>query len=122
MKIGELATAAGVTRDAVRLYERKGLLVHISRPFEGNTYKDYGDENVRRIHILKSLQRFSFSLREIQEIFLERDATPEVCPDPGPILAGKLRAIDQEIEELTEIRNSIVEAIGNWTVPSAALN
>lgn len=41
MKISEIARGTGLTKDTVRLYERLGLLVDISRPFPSNNYKDY---------------------------------------------------------------------------------
>ena len=62
MKIGELAAKTGLTRDTIRFYEQRGLLVDISRPYEYNNYKDYGEANVYRLQMIQEGKQFGFTL------------------------------------------------------------
>ena len=70
MKVGALSKLSGVSRDTVRLYEKLGLLKNISRPYEYNNYKEYGEENVKRIHLIKQMQTFGITLKESKEILV----------------------------------------------------
>lgn len=113
MKIGTLSKATGVSRDAIRFYESKGMLTNITRPFEWNNYKDYGDKNVKRIQLIKHLQRFSFTLREIKELLHLKDANPNECIDKTKVLKEKLKIIERKIDELKRTREDILKIINH---------
>ncbi|WP_422104114.1 MerR family transcriptional regulator [Winogradskyella sp.] len=113
MKIGELSKLTGVSRDTIRFYESRGMLTNITRPYEWNNYKDYGDKNVKRIQLVKYLQRFSFTLKEIKELLDLKDANPDQCIDKTKILKGKLKTIEREIDELKRTREHILKIIND---------
>ncbi len=113
MKIGELAKQTGVSRDTIRFYEGKDMLTNVTRPFEWNNYKDYGDENIKRIQIIKSLQRFSFKLKEIKELLDQKDASPNRCIDKSKVFKSKLKIIEKEIDELKATRDALLEIIND---------
>lgn len=113
MKIGELAKKTDVSRDTIRFYEGKGMLTNVTRPFEWNNYKDYGEKNVKRIQIIKYLQRFSFKLAEIKELFDQKDANPDKCIDKSEVFKNKLKIIEKEIKELQETRKALLEIIND---------
>ena len=52
MKIGEIATEAGVTVDTVRFYERVGVLPPPARTESG--YRDYERDTIERIKLSAS--------------------------------------------------------------------
>jgi len=68
MKIGEIAAKTGVSRDTIRLYDKLGLLGNVSRPFEFNNYKVYGDENIYRVKMVKEMQKIGLTLKECKGI------------------------------------------------------
>ena len=113
MKIGELSKKTGVSRDTIRFYESRDMLRGITRPFEWNTYKDYSEDNVKRIQIIKYLQRFSFTLKECKELLDQRDASPRQCVDKNAAFKKKLVAIEQEIKELQDTRDALVDLLEN---------
>lgn len=113
MKIGKLSNLTGVSRDTIRLYESRGMLRDISRPFEWNNYKDYGDVNVRRIKCIKHMQKFSFTLKEIKELFDHKDANPNVRMDRSKVFKSKLQVIEKEIEDLKRTRDALIEIIND---------
>ena len=108
MKIGELASRAGVSRDTIRFYERNGLLINVTRPFEWNNYKDYGEENIKRIKIIKCLKRFGLTLKEGKEILEEKDKNPDIDTYRRKKAALKLKEIEQKIDELKEIKENLI--------------
>lgn len=113
MKIGELSKKTGVSRDTIRFYESRGMLNEVSRPFEWNNYKDYGEQNVKRIKIVKYLQRFSFTLKECKELLDQKDANPDQCVDRSAAFKKKLRIIEKQIKELQETKDALIELVDN---------
>ena len=63
MKIGELASATGLSRDTLRFYEKRGLLLSRRRD---NGYRDYPPEAVQWLCYLRSAQQLGFTLAEIE--------------------------------------------------------
>ena len=115
MKIGELAAKTGVSRDTIRFYERNDLLKNITRPFEWNNYKDYGEENVERIKILRSLKKFGLTLKEGKEILHEKDTNPNIEVYRREKAAKKLKEIEGKIDELIEVKNNVLALLNNNT-------
>ncbi len=111
MKIGALSKKTGVSRDTIRFYENKDLLTDISRPYEWNNYKDYGESNIKRIQIIKYLQRFSFTLQECKVLLDERDTSPNNCVDKNSAFKKKLKLIENQISELQKTRDALIELI-----------
>lgn len=62
MQIGELALATGLSPDALRYYERRGLLRARRR---GNGYREYPLEAVEWLGYVRTAQGLGFSLAEI---------------------------------------------------------
>lgn len=111
MKIGELASRAGVSRDTIRFYERNGILTNITRPFEWNNYKDYGEENVKRIKIIKCFKQFGLTLREGKEILKEKDKNPDIDTYRRKKAALKLKEIEQKMDELSVIKENLIRLL-----------
>ena len=67
MLIGEIADFFGVSRKAMRLYEKKGII----KPIEvdaANGYRYYSAEQVQQLNALLELKALGFSLDEIKMI------------------------------------------------------
>lgn len=112
MKIGILSQESGVSRDTVRLYEKLGLLRDISRPFEYNNYKDYGERNVGRIRTIKQLQGLGITLKECKYI-LEAIDKGEFDEESGKaFIQSRILAIDAKIKELEETKALLLGTFG----------
>ena len=95
MKIGEVAKAAGVGIDAVRFYEREGLLPEPARRPSG--YREYSPDAVVDLRFIKRAKELGFSLKEISELLsIERE------PDAG---AAEVKALAEE--KLTDLEDEI---------------
>jgi DNA-binding transcriptional MerR regulator len=104
MRIGELATAAGISRDTLRFYEQQGLIR--ARRLD-NGYRDYPDEVLMLVNYIRTAQQLGFTLTEIGH------KLPGIwdAPDPGPVIAQvlseKLKEIDVRIEALLQLREQL---------------
>jgi DNA-binding transcriptional MerR regulator len=108
VKIGEIATRAGVTVDTVRFYERVGVLPAPERTPSG--YRDYRPEIVERIGLTRELQAIGFTLREAVDALAAHDAGDATCESERWRLQAVLERVDTKLAELTALRARIVQA------------
>ena len=66
MTIGELAQQCGVSRDALRFYERERLLAPPRRSSAG--YRLYGASEVARVQFIRRAQATGLTLDDIREL------------------------------------------------------
>jgi len=103
MRIGELANQTGVSAHTLRFYEQRGL---ISATRRSNGYRDYPEEMVTIVSLVKTAQTLGFTLSEIASEL----NNVEALSDPQKLRAifqSKLQAVDSRIAELKGIRNEI---------------
>lgn len=105
MKIGKLASKAGVSVDTVRYYERRGLLPSPDRLPSG--YRVYSDTTVNRIVMAKSLQALGFTLDEITLSFDDLDAGELDCEQGQSRMQKVLERVEARIADLHKVRSDI---------------
>src|ERR1051325_9858809 len=85
---GELADLAGVSRDTLRHYERKGVL---ARPLRGqNGYRRYPPEALQRVQLVQRALSVGFTLEELARVLKVRDAGGAPCEEVRKIASQKL--------------------------------
>jgi MerR family transcriptional regulator, copper efflux regulator len=105
LRISELADSAGVNLQAIRYYERRGLLP--APPRTAGNYRIYPQDAVRRLKFIKQAQNLGFTLKEIGEL-LELRATPRTrCGDVRTRAALKVREIDEKVKALESMRKGL---------------
>lgn len=114
MRIGLISEKTGVSRDTVRLYEGMGLLTGITQPYEYNNYKEYSEENIERIKIIRSMKQLGFSLKECKEIFTNIQADDFDKEHQMKFLNKKIDEINLKIEELVTLRDKL-EGFRNYS-------
>ena len=67
MLIGEMADFFGISRKAMRLYEKKGIIKPVKVDAE-NGYRYYSAEQIQQLNALLELKALGFSLDEIKMI------------------------------------------------------
>ena len=105
LRIGELASAAGVSTDSVRYYERLKILPRPSRTRAG--YRLYSEEDVERLRFIKQAQLLGLTLDEIKELLPGRGASLAECRRVRELLAAKLAELDTKISELRGFRKTL---------------
>jgi DNA-binding transcriptional MerR regulator len=114
--VSKLADQVGTSADALRYYERIGLLPEPDRSPSG--YRLYGEDAVERVRFIKQAQRFGLRLEAIGELLdiRERGACP--CGHTRVLLERRLAEIDEELAALNHLRGDIahmVEALPTTT-------
>ena len=109
LKIGEVAKRAGVTVDAVRFYERRGVLPPAERQPSG--YRNYTDETVERIRLTKSLQALGFTLEEVVDALGRLDTGDATCASERWRFEQVLERIDAKLAELRRVRRDVVRVL-----------
>lgn len=105
MKIGEVAKAASIGIDAVRFYEREGLIAEPRRRPSG--YRDYAPEVVVSLRFIKRAKGLGFTLREISEL-LKLEAAGGTTPGDVKVLAEtKLEDIGERIRALRRMQRAL---------------
>ncbi|MBA3233955.1 MAG: MerR family transcriptional regulator [Propionibacteriales bacterium] len=108
LRTGEVAKAAGVNRETLRYYERRGLLEKPDRSPGG--HRLYDDQAVTTLRIIGVAQRLGFTLDEVAdliEVGRRRDR------DSGLQMRAreKLVEIEQRMADLAAIRANLVAAL-----------
>jgi MerR family transcriptional regulator, copper efflux regulator len=105
LTIGRVAARAGLSPEALRSYERQGLLDKPTRRKSG--YRGYGEEVFVRLEFIKRAKGLGFSLREIKEFLeLQPDSTT-TCGDVRQLVARKIVDIESRIEALERMRRAL---------------
>ena len=112
MTIGKVAALAGVSADAIRYYERLGLLPKPTRTRAG--YRVYPPEIVKRLNLVRNAQRFGFSLREIAGFLRVRDTGGAPCRTVRAAAEQLLEAIDRQIADLGARREEMRKTLRGW--------
>lgn len=100
-RIGELADKCEVNKETIRYYERKKLIHEPPRTNSG--YRMYSDETVKRIHFIKRMQTFGFSLQEIDKLLGVVDKDDVRCADMYEFVSVKLKEVEQQMSDLKRI-------------------
>lgn len=107
MRSGEVAAAAGVTVQTLRYYERRGLLPEPPRSLGG--HRDYDENAVALLLVVKAAQRLGFTLDEIAGLLDTGRRHP--TPDLRASASAKLAEVDRRLADLTAIRARLVTVI-----------
>ncbi len=75
MRIKEVEELVGITRKNIRFYEKEGLLSP-GRELE-NSYRDYTDDDVRRLRVIKLLRKLDMPISAISDVLENRLSLPE---------------------------------------------
>lgn len=105
MRIGELATKAGLTAKTIRFYEHAGVLSEPERQPSG--YRDYDDSAVARLRFVKAGQAAGLTLAEIREVIAVRDRSGPPCRHVTDLLDAHAGDLDRRIAELSTMRDEV---------------
>lgn len=112
LKIGEVSQASGVGIEALRFYERSGLLGKPVRS-EGN-YRLYDEGILERLSFIKKAQTLGFSLDEIKRIINDAQSGASPCDDVREIVRRRLAELDVRMREMKRYRKELAETLEEW--------
>ena len=112
LKIGEVSKRSGIGIEALRFYEKSGLLDRPSRTFSG--YRVYGEEVLERLAFIKQAQALGFSLEEIRRIVEDARKGQSPCEEVREIVRRRMEELDERLRELQRHRRELKATLEEW--------
>ena len=109
MNTKQMEELTGITRQNIRYYERQGLLEPARDA--GNAYRDYSDEDVRRLKLIKILRMLDMPLKEIGQVLDGTLPLKEAAARQQEALLRQQKQIQAAVEVCANIRKEKSEAI-----------
>lgn len=109
LQIGKVAKRTGLSVDAIRFYEKSGLLRRPARTQGG--YRLYEEREVADLEFIQKAQQLGFSLNEIRELFSIQRHPHEVCEHVRDLIAQKLSVVHAKIAELQAMETELAGAL-----------
>ena len=112
LRIGEVSKQTGVGIEALRFYEKQGLLGNPGRTSSG--YRLYGPEILERLDFVKRAQVLGFTLSEIARIIADKRSGQSPCADVRAIVRHRLEELDERMKEMKRYRNELSKTLEEW--------
>lgn len=114
LTIGKLSRATGITVEAIRFYEKQGLIAAPDRTPAG--YRQYPEETVRRVRFIQQAKDAGFTLKEVGELLTLKRGSRDTCSQVRMRAEQKLEDVERRLVELNLVRgalSSLVKRCGN---------
>jgi DNA-binding transcriptional MerR regulator len=109
---GELAQAAGISRDTLRYYEKKGVLARPRRSPGG--YREYPAQAIERVRLIQQAMKVGFTLEELARILKSRDQGGSPCREVRGLAETKLAEIEARLQEILSMRDTLRGILEDW--------
>jgi DNA-binding transcriptional MerR regulator len=104
-QIGQVAQKTGLSVDAIRFYEKQGLVPRPLRTQGG--YRLYRQPEIADLEFIQKAQQLGFSLKEIRELFSIQRHPQETCVHVRDLIAQKLAVVRGKIKELQTLEAAL---------------
>lgn len=112
LKIGEVSKLSGIGIEALRFYEKSGLLRPASRT--GSGYRLYDRDALDRLAFIKRAQMLGFSLDEVKQIISESEAGQSPCRGVRDVVRKRLEELDERMAQMKLYRKELARALEEW--------
>ena len=110
--IGEVAAKSGLSRKALRLYEKAGILPPARRT--GSGHRVYGPDTLALLGFVTQARRLGFRLEEIKRIVALKRSGRTPCKHVLDLVHLKLENIEETLTDLTEVRGQLRGLLRSW--------
>lgn len=113
MRINALAEKIDLTAPTIRFYEEEGLLDarHVRRG--ANNYRDYYEEAVEHLRMIKKMQAAGFTLVELRKLIEADEESEYPLPKKVELLRQKMKGIDRKKAELEQVQTLLGKMLAN---------
>jgi DNA-binding transcriptional MerR regulator len=109
MKIGEFADAVGVSIDAIRFYERRGVLRPAPRTAGG--YRTFVQRDLNRVRLARQLQTLGLTIDEVVDALAAHEGNGATCTSERWRLEQVEARIDAQMTALSHTRRLIQDTL-----------
>jgi len=110
LSIGALSKATGTTVEAIRWYERVGVLPAPARA-AGN-YRAYGPAHLKRLSFVRRARDLGFTLDQVRELLRLADERDRPCDAVDRVAREHLEEVERKIADLEALRRELQDLIG----------
>ena len=109
MQIGRIARETGLSVDAIRFYERRGLLPRTARSAGG--FRIYGESELDNLLFIRRIHGLGFTLQQVRDLVRLRGAHPHACAMVRERLAEKRAEVLRKTRELKRLDRELAGAL-----------
>ncbi len=109
MQIGFVAQKVGLSVDAIRFYERNGLLPRAARTEGG--FRQFGERDVETLAFIRRVQGLGFKLSEIRGLLTLRGNRLQPCAPVRRRLQAKLNDVRGKLTNLRKLEHELLFAL-----------
>ena len=108
-QIGSASKATGLSVDAIRFYQKSGLLRPPTRTSGG--YRLFTETEIAQLQFIARAQDLGFSLAEIRELLSLRNENGRACPEVRGLLQRKLQNVREKIASLRHLESELARGL-----------
>jgi DNA-binding transcriptional MerR regulator len=109
--IGEVAQLSGCTAEAIRYYEREGVVPAPPRVGAGR-YRHYSLQDVDRFRFLRRARELGFPLDEVRNLLALAEGDPgSSCTSVDHLARTHLAQVEAKLAQLTALRDELSRVI-----------
>jgi len=109
MQIGCVGEKVGLSVDAIRFYERNGLLPRAARTQGG--FRQFGEQDVETLLFIRRVQGLGFKLSEIRGLLTLRGNRIQPCAPVRRRLQAKLNDVRGKLANLKKLEHELLVAL-----------
>ena len=113
MLIGELSEKTGFSKDTIRFYEKKKLIILDNEERRDNNYKEYSNQVFERLIMIKVFKKLGFTLNEIINLLEFWEGNKNSCDILVDKIHNKINIIDKEINILNNVKIILNDILGS---------
>src|SRR5919204_6646845 len=105
-RIGEVAERAGITVDALRYYEKLGVLPRARRTSGG--LRQYGEEVLKQVRFIQEAQALGLTLSDVRQLVSDQGRVGrDRCRKVRDLLSARLEDVDTKLAQLRSFRQTL---------------
>lgn len=105
MKIGEISKKTGLSVDAIRFYEKSGLIKRLSRTSGG--YREFNSDAVASIEFISHCRSLDIPIIEIKKLLNVRSGSEKSCRQANEVIDEQLKKLRIRIKELKKLEKNL---------------
>lgn len=114
MLINELSKRTGMSIHTLRYYENYGLFRGVAdEKVKTNNYKQYNENLVEKIELIKEAKEIGFTLSEIKKLLDSWHNKKLSVEKKVEVLELKIKEIDAKVSQLKQVRKFLVDGIND---------
>lgn len=108
LTIGQVSQQTGLSPKAIRIYERKGLLLKTHRTSSG--YRLFQGDDVDVLRFIRQARSIGLRLDEIKDVLDLQRSGQKPCETVISMLDAHIAEIDRTLTDLTSLRGTLAKA------------